>query len=358
MWVRLQYVLGFRRLGLETFWVDHLYPHQQSRRSVDYLLHKFRTSLSDFGLADSWCVVVNQGERYAGLSESQLAAIAGGAALVVSVSGHLPEWSPLCRVPARAFVDVDPGLTQMWAQTSDMGFDRHNLFYTVGQNVGSESFLVPTPGIGWKPLCPPVVLDQWPATIDESRLAFSTVGNWIGKQGAVFAGRQYVGRKDEEFMRFLGLPQASGQQFELALWIDPEQHVALEALCRHGWRVLNPCVHAGDPFAYREFIQSSRGEFSVAKKSYVETKSGWISDRTACYLASGKPALVQSTGIEDKLPTGAGLLTFRDMAGALAGLEAINRDYQFHCHRARQLAEAYFDSERVLRQILTDAAVD
>jgi hypothetical protein len=357
-WVRLQYLLGLRRLGLDTFWVDHIYTGRRGRRSLEYLLGRFHRTATEFGFADRYCVIENRGEHYFGLSERQFRSLANEAVMLISVSGHLPSSSPLRHIPARVFVDVDPGFTQMWAHSYDMGFDRHNFFYTVGQNVSHrDAFSIPTVNIDWKTICPPVVLDAWPDKIDEQCEAFTTVADWIGSQEATFDGRHFGGKRGE-FLRFIDVPQRSAQKFELALWIDPQCHADLARLYEKGWRVLSACVYAGDPHSYREFIQSSRGEFSVAKHGYVESNSGWISDRTACYLSSGKPALVQSTGFEAHIPTGLGLVTFRTLDEALSGLESINNNYVSHCRAARRLAETYFDSDVVLNRMLSTAGID
>jgi len=232
-----------------------------------------------------------------------------------------------------------------------MAFDRHNFFFTVGQNVGTPEFTVPTRGIDWHPIVPPVVLDQWPPHIDETYQRISTIADWRGSQDAVFEGVYYGGKRDE-FIRFLNVPLEVQPRIELALFISQREYEDLRLLAQHKWHIEDPVFWAGDPHSYREFIQFSRAEFSVAKHGYVQSNSGWISDRTVCYLASGKPALVQSTGFEGRLPTGKGLLTFRTVEEAIAGIQAINDDYLAHCHAARQIAEAYCNSDIVLGAML------
>jgi hypothetical protein len=271
---------------------------------------------------------------------------------MLNISGHLPPDSPLMKVPRRAYVDVDPGFTQIWAGQYDMGVDRHNFFFTVGQNVGTPNFTLPLGGVEWQPILPPVALDFWPARIDAKCKRIGTVGDWRGSQHAIHDA-EYFGGKRREYIRLLHLPKEAGQRIELALCIGTEDWEDIGLLQESRWKVLDPFLHAGDPLSYREFIQSSRAEFSVAKSGYVKSNSGWISDRTACYLASGKPALVQSTGYEWLFPGQKGLLTFSSQEQAIAGLKAIDGDYLAHCHAARQIAEKHFDSGKVLERVLS-----
>jgi hypothetical protein len=201
------------------------------------------------------------------------------------------------------------------------------------------------------------VLEQWPARIDPTSERIGTVADWRGSQDAVYNGQWYSGKR-EEFLGFLRVPVEAGMQIELALLVGQEDYEDLGLLMRHGWRVRDPYSHAGDPQSYREFIQSSRAEFSVAKQGYVRTRSGWISDRTACYLASGKPAIVQSTGFEHRLPTGTGLLTFSTVGEAVEALQHVQEDYMRHARAARRLAEEHFDSDAVLTSLLRRAGLE
>ena len=307
--------------------------------------------MADFGLTDRYCVIYNRGERYFGKSEAELHDLIGRTDLLLNISGHLPADCPLASIPRRAYVDVDPGFTQIWAQQRDIGLARHDLFFTVGQNVGTNSFRILSDGIDWNPMLPPANLDEWPCRIDERCTRFSTIADWRCSQEAV-CGEEYYAGKRKEFLRFLQLPRDSEQRIELALCISPEDCEDIELLVGNEWGILDPYLYAADPMSYREFIQTCRAEFSVAKHGYVKSNSGWISDRTACFLASGKPALVQSTGFESHIPTGRGLLTFRTIDEAMAGLREINANYLDHCRAARRLAEEYFDSSIVLSNVL------
>jgi hypothetical protein len=352
-WVRLQYLLGLERLGIDAYWVDRLAPPDpaENPHRVQYLVQRFQRMAEDFGFADRYCIVYNRGERYFGMDAPGLDRVVERAELLINISGRLEHGDPLHGVRRRAFIDVDPGFTQIWAHQADMHFDRHDVFFTTGQNVGGPGFGVPTNGIEWKPTFPPVVLERWPALIDERAERIGTVADWRGSQVTDYNGHWYLGKR-EEFLGFVRVPEEAKRKIDLALLVGQDDYEDLGTLMRHGWRVHDPYSHAGDPHSYQEFIQSSRAEFSVAKQGYVRTLSGWVSDRTACYMASGKPAVVQSTGFERRLPVGTGLLSFTTVQNAVEALREIDSDYLRHARAAREIAEEYFDSDVVLRSLL------
>ncbi len=358
-WVPIQYLAGLERLGVEAYWVDWLPRVDQHRHahSLSYLMRRFDQTAADFGFSNRTCVVYGGGQRHFGMEGEELAQLTSEADLLLGLSSKgLPGRSSLHQVPRRAYIDVDPGFTHIWAHQVNMGLDDYNLFFTVGLNVGGPGFDIPTPGITWQTMLPPVVLDLWPAVPDDPCDRFSTVGDWWGKQKAKYRDKYYGGKR-EEFLQLLELPKLTGQRFELALTITPQDHKEIGRLHRERWTILDPYLYAGDPHSYREFIQFSRAEFSVAKSGYVMSRSGWVSDRTVCYLASGRPALVQSTGFEPYLPTGKGLLTFSTLDEAVAGVDDINREYDEHSRAARALAEEYFDSDIVLASLLERAGL-
>lgn len=358
-WVRLQYLLGLDRLGVDAFWVDRLDGIDPTRHhhTLEYLVGRFDRLAEDFGFKGRYCILYDGGARYFGMTEPELHRLLRGTDLVLNLGGAFLPDSPLMSARRRAYVDVDPGYTQLWAEQVDMGFDRHDILFTVGQNVGSADCRAPDNGRTWHATLPPVVLEQWPAHVAEGYRRFSTVADWRGSQYAVLNGRLLEGKR-EQFLRFVRLPVETGERFELALCIGQYDHRDLARLSRFEWKIRDSYAYAGDVYSYREFIQNSRSEFSVAKTGYVKTNSGWISDRTACYLASGKPAVVQSTGFESRLPTGKGLLTFRTLEDAARDVRAVNADYLAHCRAARQIAEEYFDSDKVLGSMLEIARLD
>ena len=353
IWVRLQYVLGLERLGVEAFWVDRLPKIDPAKNlhGLAYLMKRFADVARDFGFEDRYCVVYDDGDQHFGMDERQLTRLVGSTDLLLNVSGHLPAGSPMRAIPRTAYVDVDPGYTQQWAGQVDLGLDRHDVLFTTGQNVGRPGSRVDTGGFTWHPILPPVVLDQWPQVTDPSLSRISTVADWRGSQYVTVDG-ECLGGKREELLALVDLPARCGRTLDLALLVGPEDHDDLGTLVRHGWQLHDPYAYAGDPHSYREFIQQSRSEFSVAKRGYVRTRSGWVSDRTACYLASGKPAIVQSTGFEDSLPVGLGLLTFSGLDDAAAAIATVEEHYAAHATAARSLAERHFGSDAVLGSVL------
>jgi hypothetical protein len=363
-WTFLQYVLGLARLGVESYWVDYQ-PRLDPRRSaegsrahpdedshsIDYVSARFQAMARRFGFDGRYCILYDGGAKSFGMSPAELGELVDGLDLLLNLGGPLPAKSPLLRIPNRVYIDLDPGFTQIWAHQLDMGFDSYQFFFTVGQIVGRPEFGIPTLGIDWVPSLPPVVLDLWPARTDPSCERLTTIADWRGSQYARFDGELYEGKRDE-FIRFLEVPTRAGQPVEIALSIGQHDYEDLGLLLRNEWIVRDPYLYAGDLESYREFIQFSRAEFSVAKSGYVKSGSGWFSDRTACYLASGKPAVVQSTGFEWRLPSGEGLFTFGTVPEAVAAIEAIESDYLAHGNAARRIAEEHFDSDVVLGSLL------
>lgn len=352
-WVRLQYLLGLRDLGVEAYWLDHLDPvdPRKDAHSVGYMADRFASWLDDFGLGDRFAILYDGGKRHIGSDEREVTNWVSTADALFNIGGFLPGESPLTEIPRRAYVDVDPGFTQIWAHEVDVWLEQHTTFFTVGQNVGTPDFRIPTGDVAWTPILPPVHLPSWPATVDGRCRRFATIADWRGSQDALFEG-EYYGTKRSEFIRYLHVPLRAGRRIELALCIGQHDHEDLGLLLGHDWRVRNAYRYTGDPHAYREFIQHSRAEFAVAKHGYVKSGSGWFSDRTACYLASGKPALVQSTGFEPRLPTGEGLLTFRSVEEAVAAIHEVEDRYEEHCRAARSFAERHLDASRILGSML------
>jgi hypothetical protein len=272
--------------------------------------------------------------------------------------GFLTDEDVLAAAPRRVFLDTDPGFGQMWRELGQADvFAGHDAHATIGENIGHPECEIPTCGLDWITTRQPIVLAEWPAT-PRRRDVFTTVASWRGAYDPVeYRGKRY-GLRCHEFRRFFELPRLTGQEFELALDIHPADHEDREALERNGWRLVDPRAVAGDPWSYRRYIQDSMAEICVAKNMYVETKSGWFSDRSICYLASGKPVLHQDTGLRHLYPTGEGLILFSTLEEAAAGVEAIRSDYERHSRAARAIAEEYFDSDKVLGKLLEKLGLD
>jgi hypothetical protein len=379
-WSRMSWVTGLRRLGFEVCFVEQI----SRTSSVDAAgavtpfassvnLAYFRDVMEQFGLAQSSALIFENGEQIHGLPLAKLAALAQQSSLLFNISGHLTQPDIKNHAKCKVYYDDDPGFTQFWHAASNPGarLADHDFYFTIGENIGAPDCPIPTGDIYWRHTRPPVVLEEWPAmgsserevgnsnfgereTINKTFDRFTTVASWRGAFGPV----QYDGKtyrlKVHEFRKFIELPRRSGRKFEIALLIHASDQKDLDALLAHDWQIADPKQVAGSPDDFRRYVQTSGAEFSVAQGIYVDTNSGWFSDRTVRYLASGKPALVQDTGFSRHIPVGEGLLTFRTMDEAVDGAERIVRDYPRHCRAARRLAEEYFDSNKVIAALATE----
>jgi hypothetical protein len=360
-WTRLSWALGLKALGFEVAFVEQIRHDccvdasgRPSTFENSANLEYFRQVTEHFGLSDLATLTCDYGPTH-GLTPSELDDLVRSAVALVNITGHLTH-PRLRQIPHRIYIDLDPGYTQFWHAMGNPGprLEGHNWYYTVGENIGRPGCSIPTCGIRWRPIRQPVVLEQWPASAPGEARPFSTIASWRGAYGRTqYAGTTY-GLKAHEFRKFVELPRRVDQRFEIALDIDQADERDLVALRDHGWHIVEPAVVASGPVAFREYVQASGAEFSVAQGIYVETQCGWFSDRTVRYLASAKPALVQDTGFSRNYPLGEGLLAFRTMDEAVAGAERVARDYMNHCRAARAIAQEYFDSDRVLGQLVEE----
>jgi hypothetical protein len=325
-WVRLSYALGFRRLGCDVRLIE-----EAPAASPDTLEYA-RSVAVRFGL------------------DYSSADAAEGGDLLVNVSGNLRSAEVRRRFRRSAFVDIDPGFTQFWHEEGIEPIPEHDVYFTIGQNIATNGCSIPTCGLAWRHTRPPVVLDEWPAS-GGAFDRFTTVSTWRSPFGPI----EPYGLKHHQWRMFLDLPERTGLSFEAALDIDPADAADRQALGSNGWRLVDPAV-ASEPESFRGYVQGSGAEFSVAQGIYVETGSGWFSDRTVRYLASGRPVLVQDTGFTSTLPAGEGLVSFRTHEEAVAGAWSIAGDYERHARAARAVAEEYFDSDMVLAALLEDAS--
>ena len=254
-----------------------------------------------------------------------------------------------------ALVDIDPGLLQLWLSKGVLSLERHDVYFTIGETVGQPGALFPDCGIEWHYTPPCVALDPWPTQGCQEGAPFTTVSHWVSSEWAWLDDEWHRNDKRTGFLPFLDLPRRTTQSLELALCLAHDEDAERQRLQDMGWRVQHAHEVASTPQDYQRYIQASRGEFSCAKPSCVDLQNSWISDRTLCYLASGKPAVVQDTGPSRFLPDADGLFRFRDVAGAAESLERVAADYSRHCRQARALAEQYFDARQVVGRVLERA---
>jgi hypothetical protein len=355
-WAVLQYVLGLRRLGHDVAFVEPIAPASTSPDAVladstnaGYFLDVVRR----FDLCGRAALLRQDTHDTVGMSYDALVHWAASADLLINISGMLRDPQLFDSVRRRVYLDLDPAFNQLWhaAEGIDVRFEGHTHFVTIGVKIGSPGCEVPTCGRTWIPTLQPIVLDEWPATPGNPQGAWTTVGNWRGYGSITYRGQRF-GQKAHSLREFIHLPRRTQEQLVLALSIHPGEVNDLAALADNGWRLVNPADVTATPDDYQRFIQGSKAEFGIAKSGYVASRCGWFSDRSICYLASGRPVLAQDTGLAGILPSGEGLITFSTPDEAVAGIDVISSNYQPHANAARQLAEQYFDSSRVLGRLL------
>ena len=364
-WTRLNWILGLRQLGFKVCFVEQIRREScvDSRGAcvtfeLSENLKYFKTVTDQFDLGGSVALVCEGGRETYGLAYRDLLDRAESAAFLLNISGHLTLEAVMRRVKSKVYVDLDPGFTQFWHAAGNHGarLANHDYYYTVGENIGRATCSIPTCGIAWRPIRQPVVLKHWPVGPADDPTRFTTVASWRGAYGPVDHRSGRFGVKLHEFRKFLPLPQRVRASFEIALDIHAADENDRAQLTDHGWRLVDPRATVPDPTSFWRYVQASGAECSAAQGIYVETNSGWFSDRTVRYLAAGKPALVQDTGFTLNIPAGEGLVPFRTLDEAVQGAESILRDYDLHSRKARELAETYFDSDKVLGKLIDGIA--
>ncbi len=364
-WHPLHYLLGFRALGHDAYYFEENaywsagYPRYFDPARDDLVetpeagLGYLERVMGEVGCAGRWCFLdAARGGATAGMSPGALRALVREADVFVNVSGL--NWLPPGgeRIPIRVFVDTDPVFTQVRVLTGDERLAcllaQHNRHLTFGVRIGEPDCPVPpTPGIRWRPTRQPLALACWPPAPPEAAgPALTTVTNW-SRTPVTWDGETFGG-KDLEFGPYLDLPGRVSRPLEVAVVGDDRR----ARLAAHGWRLADPRAVTADPWRYRDYIRRSAGEWSVAAQANVRTQTGWFGDRSAAYLASGRPVILQDTGFSRWLPTGKGLFPFRTPAEAAAAIERLDEDYPAHCLAARRIAERYFDAEVVLGELL------
>jgi hypothetical protein len=362
-WVRLSWVLGLRKLGFEVWLIEQIDPSActdpsgQPASFGDCVGRAYFAEVTrQFNLAHTAALVYGSGQETHGATYAELVGVARSAELLVNISGHLRLEPLLSQIRCKALIDIDPGYTQFWHAGRQALVCGHDHYFTIGENIGRPECSIPTGGIPWRPIRQPVVLSEWPAQKTTAR-RFTTVASWRGSYGPVEHGGQRFGSKVHEFRKFVHLPELAAGTFEIALDIHPADDRDRQLLGQHRWQIVDPRTVARGPREFRRYVQGSAAEFSVAQGIYVDTRSGWFSDRSTRYLASGKPVLVQDTGLSQHYPLGDGLLTFRTLDEAIQGVERIAGNYEHHCRAARAVAEEYFDSDKVLGRLLDDVGI-
>jgi len=351
-WAVLQYHHGLVALGHDVLLVE---PAPARPEVLAY----FDAVVAAEGLAGR-AALLHPGRSARGVAYRDVARFAASADVLVNLAGTLRDSELTGPVARRVYVDLDPAFTQLWqAEGVDMNLAGHDSHLTVGPLVGTAGCPVPACGVDWRPTVPPVVLDRWPPSGEPARHGWTTVGQWRSYGPVVHDGCFY-GQKAHSVRELLELPGLLAPldaAWEPALAVHPAEHGDVAALAAHGWSWLDPAVVAGDPGRYHAFVSGSIGEIGIAKAGYVTARCGWFSDRSAAYLAAGRPVVAQDTGWTAFLPNGEGLLAFDDAGGAADAVAEVAGNYGRHRKAARALAEDVFDAQRVLPGVLDGTGV-
>jgi hypothetical protein len=363
-WLYLNWLRAFQRLGHEVWYVedDNVWGYDPDHNTMTddcrYAVRHVAGCLQRIGLAGQWAVRF-AGRRDAcwGLAARQLNELYRGCDALLNIVGATDLRDEHLAAPLRVYVETDPVTAELRLATGDehtrVAFDNHHLLVSYGENYGAPDCGVPLAGRRWLKTRQPVDLELWPMAFDPDAESFTTIGNFKQTGGdVVYQGRTYYWSKHHEWEKFIELPRRARQSFEVALNIDEADRARLQA---HGWRVVSPLTMSLETFgAYPRFIRGSRAEWTVAKDQNVRLRSGWFSERDACYLASGKPVIAQDTGFGNVLPSGRGLFAFNTIEEVLAAIEAVNADYPAHCRAARDIAETHFEAGTVAARLLAD----
>jgi hypothetical protein len=361
-WAVLQYLLGLMALGHDVYFVEPVASDKMTASPADAsdpaTVAYFRSVVRRFGLATRSALLGRGSTKTAGLPYDTLRAAARRCDLLINISGMLTDPALLDPIPVRLYLDLDPGFNQLWhaVEHIDVGFGGHTHFATIGPAIGCPDCDIPTCGLSWIPTRQPIVLNEWPPDEPVTIDAFTTVGNWRA-YGSITYNGAFHGQKAHTFRRFMGVAGKSDQRFLLAMAIHPDEADDLARLKAGRWQLTDPVRAAGTPDRYREFVQRSKAEFGIAKSGYARSQCGWFSDRSVCYLASGRPVVACETGFSRFLPTGEGLFAFETEDEALAAVETIASNIAGHSRKARELAVEHFDAARVLPALLERVGV-
>lgn len=370
IWQHVHYIVGLQRLGHEVYYVEDglRYPYDPQAFTItedfSYAAGVLERLAREHGFEDRWCFCARYGEapRTAGFGLEKLRELYRTCDAALNICGSHDMNDDLLSVRRLIYVESDPGVEQIKIDQADAGvrgyLSKHAVLFTFGEAVGTARFPVPLHGIEWLPTRQPVVTDLWRSTeAPPDGAVYTSICNWStsGKKDIEWRGSNYLWSKSLEFLKFAEAPRRCGETFELATDIkDPSEKTLFE---RNDWHLVCPHELSIDWNRYREYIRGSKGEFTVAKDQYTRLHTGWFSDRSACYLAAGRPVITQETGFSEFYGRGEGLLPFRTMDDVVAAAEAVRADYPGHAKAAMDIAREFFEAEKVLASLLDRAGV-
>jgi hypothetical protein len=370
IWQHIHYIVGLQRLGHEVYYVEDSarIPYNPETFEVNvefnYAAKILRRLAREFDFKNRWsyCARYVKENPTAGMSLKKIRQLYRDADAVLNICGTQEFNDDLLKSDRVIYVESDPGVEQIkidnGVKSTAEYLGRHRSLFTFGENVGSKGFPVPLHGFKWHPTRQPVVTDLWKTNRAPNKAAvFTSIANWStsGLKDITWRGEKYLWSKSREFLRFVGAPKKAGETFELATNIsDAKMRRKFE---RNDWRLVSPLQMSVDYWLYRDYIQHSKGEFTVAKDQYVRLNTGWFSDRSACYLAAGRPVITQETGFTKNYGGDAGLLAFKSLNDIAEAAKMIRADYRKHSGAARRIAREVFEAETVLKLLLERAEI-
>src|SRR5215467_3388874 len=382
VWQHIHYVVGLQRLGHDFFFVEDSarLPYNPETFEVtdefDYAAKVLRRLAREFDFKNRWayCARYLPGTPTAGLSLKKIRQLYRDADAILNVCGAQEFNDDLLVSDCILYIESDPGVEQIkidkGVKSTVEYLRRHRALFTFGENIGTKDFPVPLHGFKWLPTRQPIVTDLWKTTRSPARsathsvagessraAALTTIANWStsGLKDITWRGKKYLWSKSREFLRFIDAPRKAGETFEMATNIDDLR--TRKKFEQNGWRLRCPLQMSVDYWLYRDYIQSSKGEFTVAKDQYVRLNTGWFSDRSGCYLAAGRPVIMHETATTEIYGGKAGLLSFRSLDEIVEVVKEINRDYAKHSRAAYDIGREFFESENVLKSILDRAGI-
>lgn len=370
VWQHIHYIVGLQRLGHEVWYVEDglRYPYDPEAYTItedfSYAAKTLQSLASQYGFEDRWCFCARYGDepKTAGLDLGKLRALYRDCDAALNVCGSHDFNDDLLSIRRLVYVESDPGVEQIKIDLGDAAvrdyLSRHAALFTFGEAVGTDRFPVPLGGLEWLPTRQPVVTDLWRAqSLPDDGAVYTSICNWStsGKKDIEWRGSNYLWSKSLEFLKYVEAPKRSGEIFELAT--DIKEAGEKKRFVENDWRLIDPHSLSIEWDRYRDYIRASKGEFTVAKDQYTRLHTGWFSDRSACYLAAGRPVITQETGFTEFYGGSEGLLAFNTMDDIVCAVESVRADYTRHSRAAAEIAREYFEAEKVLSSLLERAEV-
>src|SRR5881275_1315468 len=370
IWQHIHYIVGLQRLGHDVYYIEDSarIPYNPQTFEVttefDYTARLLNKLAREFEFRNRWafCARYLRSNPTAGLSLKKIRQLYRDADAILNICGAQEFNDDLLVSDRILYIESDPGVEQIkidkGVKSTIEYLGRHHALFTFGEKIGTKSFPVPTHAFKWLATRQPVVTDLWKTNrLPSGPAVFTTVANWStsGLKDIVWRGKKYLWSKSREFLRFISAPKRAGETFEMATNIEDAK--TRRQFERNGWRLISPLQMSVDYWLYRDYIRRSKGEFTVAKDQYVRLNTGWFSDRSACYLAAGRPVIIQETGFTKHYGGKAGLLSFRSLDEIVDAVKTINADYARHSRAARELARDVFEAEKVLKSLLDRAGI-